>query len=131
MTDKTIINESDWLFYLYRIIWILFFCCLLGILYVSYTESYRISHAIISPFSEQLKGWTLFSAVLSFTGISLSSIFSFFDNVYVSKFFLFVAEVSAIILEIFVCLVMVIIVFRLKGNDVEQQLVNLLVSLFC
>lgn len=131
MTDKAIKNESDWLFYLYRIIWILFFCCLLGILYVSYTESYRVSHAMVSPFSEQLKEWTLFSAILSFTGISLSSIFSFFDNICISEFFLFVAEVSTIILEIFVCLIMVIIVFRLKGNDVEQQLVNLFVSLFC
>lgn len=128
MVNNITEEKSFLLVCLYRIIIVLLVGCILGIMYVSYTESYRISHAVISSFTETLRYYFLCTALMSFAFISFSSLLAFFEQRAASNFFLLISELLAVILEFLTGIVMLVVVFRLKGDDVGQQLWDLCVS---
>lgn len=114
--------------YLYRFLLLLLLCCLAGIAYVVYSESIRVSHAVVSPFSEMLKRQMFWSAIIAVGFLSLSSIFAVFEFRKSCNFFVILSEISTAVLEILTCIVMLVIVYRLEGDNVGQQLIDLLLS---
>lgn len=124
--DTEIIDWSKtWSIYMYRVLLFGFIVILLSCAYMVNNEIGRISHAVISMFSESMKKNFVLTVMLSLGTLMFSYIGCFFEKERFSNVLLLFSEIFALVAEMILLVVMFIVVFRIGGDNVWGQLIRI------
>lgn len=122
MDTETIDLSETWSIYMYRVLLFGFIVVLLSCAYMVNNEIGRVSHAVISAFSESMKKNFVLTVMLSLGALMFSFIGCFFEKERFSNVLLLFSEIFALAAEVILLIVLFVIVFRIGGDDVWGQL---------
>ena len=122
METETIDWSKTWSIYMYRVLLFGFIVILLSCAYMVNNEIGRISHAVISMFSESMKKNFVLTVMVSLGALMFSYIGCFFEKERFSNVLLFFSEIFALVAEMILLVVMFVVVFRINDDDVWGQL---------
>lgn len=122
METETIDWSKTWSIYMYRVLLFGFIVILLSCAYMVNNEIGRISHAVISMFSESMKKNFVLTVMVSLGALMFSYIGCFFEKERFSNVLLLFSEIFALVAEVILLVVMFVVVFRISDDDVWGQL---------
>lgn len=122
METETIDWSKTWSIYMYRVLLFGFIVVLLSCAYMVNNEIGRVSHAVISMFSESMKKNFVLTVMVSLGALMFSFIGCFFEKERFSNVLLLFSEIFAFAAEVILLVVMFVIVFRISDDDVWGQL---------
>ena len=122
MKTETIDWSKTWSIYMYRVLLFGFIVILLSCAYMVNNEIGRISHAVISMFSESMKKNFVLTVMVSLGALMFSYIGCFFEKERFSNVLLLFSEIFALVAEVILLVVMFVVVFRISDDDVWGQL---------
>ena len=125
METETIDWSKTWSIYMYRVLLFGFIVVLLSCAYMVNNEIGRISHAVISVFSESMKKNFVLTVMVSLGALMFSYIGCFFEKERFSNVLLLFSEIFALAAEVILLVVMLVVVFRISGDDVWEQLIRI------
>ena len=130
MDTETVDWSETWSIYMYRVLIFGLIVVFLICAYMINNEAGRVSHAVISMFSESMKKHFILTVMVSLGSLMFSLVGSFFEKERFSNILILFSEMSAIAAELILMLVMVVIVFRISGDNVWGQLWSLAMGTF-
>ena len=110
---------------MYRVLLFGFIVVLLSCAYMVNNEIGRISHAVISVFSESMKKNFVLTVMVSLGALMFSYIGCFFEKERFSNVLLLFSEIFALAAEVILLVVMLVVVFRIGGDDIWGQLIRI------
>lgn len=125
METETIDWSKTWSIYMYRVLFFGFIVILLSCAYMVSNEIGRISHVVISMFSESMKKNFVLTVMVSLGALMFSYIGCFFEKECFSNVLLLFSEIFALAAEVILLIVMFVIVFRIGGDDVWGELIRI------
>lgn len=125
METETIDWSKTWSIYMYRVLLFGFIVILLSCAYMVNNEIGRISHAVISMFSESMKKNFVLTIMVSLGALMFSYIGCFFEKERFSNVLLLFSEIFALVAEVILLVVMFVVVFRISDDDVWGQIIKI------
>lgn len=125
MDTETIDWSETWSIYMYRVLLFGFIVVLLSCVYMVNNEIGRVSHAVISVFSESMKKNFVLTVMVSLGALMFSFIGCFFEKERFSNVLLLFSEIFALAAEVILLIVMFVIVFRIGGDNVWEQFIKI------
>lgn len=122
METETIDWSKTWSIYMYRVLLFGFIVVLLSCAYMVDNEIGRVSHAVISVFSESMKKNFVLTVMVSLGALMFSYIGCFFEKERFSNVLLLFSEIFALVAEVILLVIMFVVVFRISDDDVWGQL---------
>lgn len=122
MKTETIDWSKTWSIYMYRVLLFGFIVVLLSCAYMVDNEIGRVSHAVISVFSESMKKNFVLTVMVSLGALMFSYIGCFFEKERFSNVLLLFSEIFALVAEVILLVIMFVVVFRISDDDVWGQL---------